>query len=273
MSIATPARADLFSNFSGLEHSIDSLLGQALDMMPAGVHGIRVGLGPVVQPNFFGDSQKTTRLSPVISARYRNFIEVDNNAIRVNFLGNWGRLGEVSSPWSAGPSINIDWGRAPSDSPQLRGIGGIPTSFELGAYVSYRDARTRYRLRARRDVAGATSGWLIDGQVDYRIVDSRRMFVNVGAQVTWVNGRHMNRWFGITPGQAAASGLPAYRANAGIRDVSLRASAEYLLNDRWSVLGTVGYTRLLGSAANNPLVKQRGSANQPSAGAFAIYAF
>ncbi len=272
-SAAAPAQAQLFSNFGSLEHNLDNLVGQALDMMPPGIHGIRVGLGPVMQPNFFGDSSKSTRVAPVISLRYRNFIEVDNNAIRVNFLGNWGRMGSNTSAWSTGPTINIDWGRATSDSPKLVGVGGISTSFEMGAYVAYRVSNARYRVRARHDVAGATGGWLVDGQIDYRVVDARRLFVNIGAQVTWADSKWMGTWFGITPGQSAASGLPIYRASSGLRDASVRLSAEYLLNDRWSVLGTVGYARMLSGAANNPLVKMRGSRNQPTAGAFVIYAF
>lgn len=270
---ATPARADVFANFGNIEHSLDNLIGQAMDMLPPGLHGLRVGLGPVVQPNFLGDSDTFVRIAPVISLRYRNLLEVDNNAIRLNLVGNWGGFGSKDSPWSAGPAVNIDWGRSTSDSPKLQGIGGISTSFEAGAFVAYRTGRTRYRVRIRRDIAGATSGFLIDAQVDDRIIDTAKFLVSIGAQTTWANARYMNRWFGINPNQAAASGLPAYQAGAGMHDISVHSSAEYVLSDRWSVLGTFAFTRLLSSAAGSPLVKLRGSPNQPSAGVFAIYAF
>jgi outer membrane protein len=149
----------------------------------------------------------------------------------------------------------------------------VSTSVELGGFVSYRAEGVRYRVRIRRDVAGATDGWLADGQVTYRVLDTSKLYVNVSGQVTWANARYMQVWFGVTPAQSVASGLPVYNAHSGLRDATVSASAEYVLSDRWSVLGTFGYTRLLSSAANNPLVKQRGSANQPSMGAFVIYAF
>ncbi len=55
--------------------------------------------------------------------------------------------------------------------------------------------------------------------------------------------------------------------------MSATVTTEYLINDRWSTLATLSFSRLVGSAANGPLVKLRGSPNQPSAAIFAIYSF
>jgi outer membrane protein len=268
LACATPARADVFS----FDHTLDNILGRAMELMPLqGVKNVRLGLGPSYDPRFLGDKGGSVGLAPVVSLRYRNLIAVDNNSVRVNFLGNWGK--DATSPWSAGPAVKIDFGRGEDDSPKLRGLGDIGTSLELGGFVGYRMGSTQFRVRARRDVVGATSGVLIDGEVNAAVVETDRLFGRVGAQIVWTDSKYTNAYFGVTPGQSVASGLPIYQAKSGLYDASLTISLEYLVTDRWSALAILGYTRLLGSAADSPLVRLRGSANQGSFAAFAIYAF
>ena len=265
---AAPARADAF-NFNT---TLDNVLSRAMEMMPVtGVKNVRLGLGPSYGPRFLGDKGGSVGVAPVVSLRYLNLVAVDNNSVRVNFLGNWGR--DASTPWSAGPAVKLDFGRGESDSPKLRGLGDVGTSFEAGAFVGYRAGSTQFRLRARRDLTGATSGTTIDAEVNAAVVETDRLFGRVGAQLVWADSKYTNAYFGVTPGQSVASGLPIYRAKSGLYDASLTLSLEYLLTDRWSALTVLGYTRLLSSAMDSPLVKLRGSPNQANIAAFAIYAF
>ena len=268
LSAATPVRAEAF-NFNTM---LDNVLGRAMEMMPVqGVKNVRIGLGPSYGPRFLGDKGGSVGIAPVVSLRYRNLVSVDNNSVRVNFLGNWGR--DASSPWSAGPAVKLDFGRSEDDSPKLRGLGDIGTSFEAGAFVGYRTGSTQFRLRARRDLVGATSGTQIDAEVNAAVVETDRLFGRVGVQLIWADSKYTNAYFGVTPGQSTASGLPVYRAKSGLYDATVTISLEYLLNDRWSALAVLGYTRLLGSAKDSPLVRLRGSPNQANLAAFAIYAF
>ena len=121
--------------------------------------------------------------------------------------------------------------------------------------------------------SGATSGVLIDSEVNTALLETDRLFSRIGAQLVWTDSKYTNAYFGVTPGQSTASGLPVYRAKSGLYDASVTVSMEYLVSDRWSALAILGYTRMLGSAADSPLVRLRGSSNQGNVAAFAIYAF
>jgi outer membrane scaffolding protein for murein synthesis (MipA/OmpV family) len=45
------------------------------------------------------------------------------------------------------------------------------------------------------------------------------------------------------------------------------------LTENWSVMGRVGYARLLGDVADSPIVDREGSANAYEAGVFVGYRF
>ncbi|MGF1463829.1 MAG: MipA/OmpV family protein, partial [Maricaulaceae bacterium] len=61
---------------------------------------------------------------------------------------------------------------------------------------------------------------------------------------------------------AAASGLDVFDAGAGFRDVGLSSVLSYQLSKRWSLNSVVSYSRLIGDAADSPIVTEEGSPNQ-----------
>ena len=85
--------------------------------------------------------------------------------------------------------------------------------------------------------------------------------------LTWADNEYMNNTFGITAAQAARSrsGLARYDAGSGLKDVGVDLGIGYMLTDSIHVTGQVGYSRLLGDAADSPLVTGEGSADQFSA--------
>ena len=68
--------------------------------------------------------------------------------------------------------------------------------------------------------------------------------------------------FSVTPAGAAARGLPEFRAGSGFRNV--RATAVFVQPVSESFLVGAGplYRRMLGDAADSPVVDDRGSLNQ-----------
>ena len=83
----------------------------------------------------------------------------------------------------------------------------------------------------------------------------------------------MRPYFGVSTAQAAASGYPVFRPGAAFKDVSLSLSGNYAIAPRWSVVGSAGYKRLMGGAADSPLVRLAGSASQTSFSAFVVYQY
>src|SRR4029077_19218946 len=86
-------------------------------------------------------------------------------------------------------------------------------------------------------------------------------------------------YFGITPAQSAGStvaglpALPAYPGGVGLYSYGAGAQTEYFFNPQWATHAFVEYERLTGSAADSPLVVQRGSANQFTFGFRATFSF
>src|SRR3546814_10725153 len=85
----------------------------------------------------------------------------------------------------------------------------------------------------------------------------RVLFRSPTVGTSWANGKHMNRYFGIDAGEALASGLPLYRAGSGFKDVSCLVTASYRLDAHWRLRAIGGVPRLLGDAADSPLIDLR----------------
>ena len=69
------------------------------------------------------------------------------------------------------------------------------------------------------------------------------------------------------------NGLKPFDAEGSFKDIGLKLKARYMLWREWNIQATAGYTRLLGDAADSPIVEDHGDANQYSGGIIFIYTF
>ena len=97
--------------------------------------------------------------------------------------------------------------------------------------------------------------------------------ISIGPRVSWSNDRYQDAWFGITPADAIASGLPAYDPGGGIHAFGAAASFETQFSPRWGIQTYVKYDRLVGDAADSPVVTVLGSRDQFSGGLGLTYTF
>jgi len=270
---ATPARAQNLNDFAT---GMTDTLQAAIDLLPQEITNIRLGLGPSISPHYEGDDQYKISPIPAISLRYQDLVEVNNNEVRIiafNRLLN-ADTGNVGSGFlRIGPTVSVDFGRDEDESPDLTGLGSVGTSFEMGAFVAYTQGRMRLRARARHDVISGHGGGTVRLDAAYTVFQAAPVALGVNVTSTWATGDYMRSYFGVTPGQSAASGLPVYTPGSGFKDVGAELSANYIFASQWAVVTNVGYKRLMGGAADSPLVRQRGSANQASFHAFLVYSF
>ncbi len=117
-------------------------------------------------------------------------------------------------------------------------------------------------LDLRYDVV-SDNGYLITPRLSYfnRLPDSRFSF---GAELVsnWASDDYMSEYFGVSAGDAARSGLNTYDADAGFKDVGIAANVNYRITEHWSTTLLGGVTRLIGDAADSPVVEDRGEENQ-----------
>ncbi len=265
---ASPAHADIVD---GEVIAITDTITDITDAVLPGVTNIRLGLGPAISPEYEGSDDYDIGIKPLISFQYRDLIVLDNNNIRINLFGADGLF--RSESFKAGPLLKVDFGRDESDSPDLAGMGDVGTGIELGLFASYTIDQTRARIRWVQDVTGGHSGMKFIGDIRTFIYKSDKLAVIGSVISTWADNDYMQSYFGVTVQQSQRSGMSEFNAGSGVKDATLALNANYSINNHWAFLANIGYSRLLGDAKNSPLVDVRGSADQFSAGVFAVYIF
>lgn len=170
-----------------------------------------------------------------------------------------------------GPSVDIVSKRKADDTtPGLRTVG---TSVELGVGTQVVFSDRLYGFAEVRRAVSGHDGWVARGGVDYVMRQGDDWLISVGPRVTWADGKQHDAYFGISPDEAIASGLPAFDADGGIQSYGATLGAEVALTNSLGLAGYAGYERLTGDAADSPVTRNFGSRDQFSFGAALTYSF
>ncbi|HEX5184851.1 MAG TPA: MipA/OmpV family protein [Allosphingosinicella sp.] len=169
--------------------------------------------------------------------------------------------------------------------PVVSALGKVKKAVELGGYAGIKfnhlldpyDSLT-VRFVARHDVSGVHRSTLWKPAIDYLTPVSTRTIVYLGLEAEHAGDGFARTYFGVTPDQSVRSGLPAYNARGGWKD--MRASlllGQTLIGDlrrpRLSAFVGISYARELGNFARAPIVAIRGNRNQYLAAAGLAYSF
>jgi len=157
--------------------------------------------------------------------------------------------------------LRFDPGRTASNSPELAGLGDIRSTVRARWSARW-DPNPHWRVTAgiSNDLLGRGGGFVGDLAATRRWQWGQAESFALGATVSAGGPRYMQNWHGVTSEQSRDSGLPAFEASSGLRDLQLLA----VWRTEFQVWGQpfgaslgAGHTRLLGSAANSPLTRQR----------------
>lgn len=173
--------------------------------------------------------------------------------------------------FEAGPLAGYAFGRDEGDGLLLRGLGDVDGGVIVGGYVGYRLSSLFFDVSYHHIVSGDTGGFFRLGVSNkYRINEQLSTKIRVGA--TYADDDYMSDYFGVSAAQSASStaGLAAYDTSAGFKDVHVKLSGTYDIDNRWSLTGSAGYKRLIGDAADSPIVE---SEDQFSASLGVTYRF
>jgi len=184
------------------------------------------------------------------------------------------------------PLIKVRFGRGEEDggnpflvtdgSDALLGLGDVRAAGEAGGFVQVVTGRVQTRFELRQGFGGH-DGVVADLTSSLRSGDNWPLvgpvIWSVGPRLTAAGSDFVNAYYGITGQQSADSGLPEYAAGSGLVSVGLTGAVVRPVNPRLAYTLFAGYDRLLGDAADSPLVRERGSANQFSIGLAVGYGF
>jgi outer membrane protein len=164
----------------------------------------------------------------------------------------------------AGPVGTIRWDFGNSRDRGLKEVSntGVDLSLEIGAFIEYWPTDFwRARLEARNAVYGA-EGWVFDLSSDFIWHPTDQWTLAAGPRLSIADSDYMNAYYGLTEGQAQSLHLAKYDASAGVRSAGAGVYAEYKWNEHLSTMASFEYERLVGSAADSPLVSEDGSPDQ-----------
>lgn len=229
-----------------------------------------LGAGAIYAPDYEGSKDYEVLPFPFLSVDYRDIAYLRGPEVGVRLI----RIKPADDlKISLGPVARYRRDRSEKRNDALVGLGKVDTSIEVGGAARFDIGPAWIELSVAKDVAGGHEGvvGIAGGGVDFDL--SNDLSLSLGATTSWADDKYMRSYFGVTPAQAAASGLPVYAPAKGIKDVGASIGVRYRLGERWMISATGGYTRLLNDAKEAPLVRLRGSPDQWHGGVFLAYRF
>lgn len=227
----------------------------------------RLGAGLELEPTFQGSNSTETEIDPFVVAAYR--ADWGNVFLTGGGLG-FSRM--LTDSFGIQLQLETEDTREEGDDPRLQGLGNQDEELELE--IAGRYFMGPWTLDASIAPATGDKGivWFVGGSYTQRTLDDR-LFLTISADLSGSDKDNQQTDFGITPAQSAASGLPEYSPNGGLKSFGLDLSAEYRLSSRWYLYANIDYERLLGDVADSPLVTMGGSENNVEAGIGLFYRF
>ena len=199
-------------------------------------------------------------------------IEIDGLQGRVNLLGE-------GSVLRAGPAFSLTLPRD-SDDPAIEALREVDIAVEVGGYVGFEtpfgglnEGTLSGMVQVRNDVLGEHDGLLVTPELEYFFAVNRIFRIGAGVNATWASEDYMNAYFDVTANDAVASGLPQFNADSGFKDAGAEVYSILSLSEQWGVFSRVAYNRLIGDAADSPIVRQAGDRDQLFYGAGVFYRF
>jgi outer membrane scaffolding protein for murein synthesis (MipA/OmpV family) len=238
---------------------------------------ISAGAGLMVAPNYTGDNEYRLSAVPSIRISYGDrFSASVENGIRYTVINSEG--------FSAGPVIKYHFGRKEDgekfmalgdDSDDLRGLGDVDGTAELGIFAAYRHEKISTKIELRQGLGGH-EGFISDANLQYNNtlqMGDQRLIYAFGPTLRLTDGQYNDRFFGVNAAQSAASGLATYNADSASLSCGFSGKIIIPHTDNLSTLLLAQYTRLGNTIADSSLVTERGDPDQLMLGCFVSYQF
>ncbi|MEM6852577.1 MAG: MipA/OmpV family protein, partial [Pseudomonadota bacterium] len=238
---------------------------------------LTIGVGAGAAPRYIGADSYVPIPFPYVE--YKR----GGRTLRSNQFGFEADLTKGSN-FDFGPVVRIDQGRddfQDADNAVIEALDDVSAAVEVGGFIATtrplitREQAPPILFTARASVVNAIGGH--DGVVvesSVGLIRPSRKWTYVGTvNASYASGAFQRAFFSVDEAGAAASGLDQFEAEAGFRDVGVTGVVSYQVSQKWSVNSVANYARLVGDAADSPIVTEEGSANQLFFGLNVAYRF
>lgn len=243
-----------------------------------------VGGGAVLVPSYEGSDDMAVIPAAAIAGRLGGIgISARAAGLALDFIPQ--RKGERLG-FTLGPVVRYRSNRAGRIADpvvarlgKLSGVieGGLVAGIDIKHVLNPYDSLS-FSVDFRWDISGKGGGRIVSPGFSYLSPLSKGVAMGAAVMSNFVDTRYAQYNFGISAAGSTASGLPAYTARGGLKDVGVGAFTAFDFNgnflDGGPALGVGAlYSRLYGSAAESPITAQRGKRGQVIVGSGLSYTF
>jgi MipA family protein len=219
-----------------------------------GISGVKVGAVLIVQPTFEGSNSYEAIGFPFILPTFSGggpgfFSRIDVRGlddVRFKLIERDGFI--------AGPLAGYNLGRDEDDDDHLDGLGDVDGGVVAGGFVGYKLGPVLFDT-SFHNTFGDDGGFLVrfGAEIERPLHERTKLTARIGA--TYANEDYMQTYFGVSAGQAANSAFGEFDADAGFKDVFAEVGLKTELDAHWEARVNVRYSRLIGDAADSPIVE------------------
>jgi outer membrane protein len=236
---------------------------------PAG-WSVSVGGGVLYAPAFAGSSDYQLRALPSVRVTH-------GDRFAASYEQGVSYVVARSDRWTLAPLTKLDSGRdadgegsfvvAGGRSDALRGFADIDTTVQAGARLVFSEGAWGATAEVLQGLNGH-EGLTLDLALDRSVRLASGWVIATGPRLGWADRDYNNTFFGVSPSASAGSGLARFSAASGFNTAGWNLTAICRHDNGWTGIGTLGVSRLLGDAADSPLVRLKGDRHQLRFGLF-----
>lgn len=220
---------------------------------------VTAGMGAQMAPKYYGSEDYSLFPLPNFGLRREGApmpFEAPDDSFGIGLLGQ-------DSAFNIGPVGRLVARRDEDDVGAP--VGDVGLTVEVGGFAQvFLGENIRLRGELRQAVSGH-DGLVGDLAADFILRDGDDTIFSIGPRAHWADNGFHDAYFGV-PVAIPAAGLAAYDPGSGFYSVGARAGITQRLGRNWGLFGYAGYDRLIGDAADSPIVQVLGSRSQLSGG-------
>jgi len=219
-----------------------------------------VGVQAVLNSEHLGSAEEDVSFLPYLSVDDYKGIDIFGPAISYRLIDTG--TGEGIGKWSlrAGPNLTYQRGRDSDDAETLTGFDDIDGSVLAGGYARATFGPIGLRFEAGQDFIGGHDGLTANASIG-TVLPLGPLTIQPAATVNWGNSNHNQSFFGITPEQAALSGLDVTEVNSGIYSYSLSAVSWLEVTEDYSITLIGSHSWFTNDAKDSPILRAEDGAD------------